>query len=930
MKDVKKTITIDFSLKAFIYNKRTYIFAFFIPFILLVCAYAVFGVFPFGKESVLVLDLNGQYVYYFENLRDAFWGNGSLFNSWSRNFSGEIMGMFAYYLASPFTLIVMLLPRGMMAESLLIMQLCKVGTAGLTFCYYLKKSKKSSSNTALLFTVLYALMGYMIVQLMNPMWLDGLILLPLITIGIEKLIDEKRWLYFIIPLALMFIANFYIGWMIAIYCIIYFIFYSFVTTENAPFKFKGFLLSGIKFAAGGIIAAACAAWLLIPLYYSLKLGKFDFSTPDYSMTTQFGFLDFFINLLPNVYDTCRPEGSPVVYSGVLTIILVPLFFLNENIRLKQKVGYGIIALFIILSMYMSTIDLVWHGLQVPNWLPYRYSFIFSFILLVMAAQAFDRIEGISFKEIGCVFFGVAGYALYADTKGLENVTLLATVWYTVIFAFIYALLLYMHKKHYRVKPVPVVIVFIIMIEMVISSAYTMYRIDTDVVYSSHESYNRYITLGRNTVDKIKGMDDGVYRIEKNFHRTVNDAMAFGSFGVSHSSSTLNSAPIEFLRAMGFSYGGHYIRYKGATYITDALFGIKYVMESGVKNSEDVKDDNEENEDAENVSDMRPPELIAATQDIAVKSMHYDKAVLANGDSQEIMYVYENPYALPVAFMADNAVLDLFMSGDNPFENQNELLSSLLSDDYRQFFKRVQVDETIPENAKHTMYGTHSKYVPRIEGENSHIEFLLTAPTDDMMYFYMPSSYEREANLWLDTESYNPDKKHPFLDYYFENGKMTIQTLGRFEPGQEISLLTSITDKNEVFFKDQYFYYLDQDLFEEAINELKSQPLVIGYFKEDHIKGTVNAKEDGILFTTVSWEPGWTVKVDGRETEPVKIADAFIGIPCKAGEHTIEMRFFPKGLTAGIILSVIGIVTLILLGIYERRSKKVLLDRIYEI
>ena len=281
--------------------------------IILLVSYCIFGIYPFGEESVLVLDLNGQYVYYFENLRDAFWGNGSLLNSWSRNLTGEIIGMYAYYLASPFTLVVMLLPRSIMTTSLLIMQMLKVGTAAITFCWYLRDSRKTAPYTALIFGLMYSLMGYMIVQLMDPMWLDGLIYLPIICRGIEKIIDNGKWLLFIIPLALMFIANFYIGWMIAIFCCFYFLaYYFFLSTETSPFRFKHMLLSGVKFASGGIIAAACAAWLLIPLYYSLSLGKFEFSEPNYAFKTQFDFIDFFVNLLPNVYDTCRPEGSPVV------------------------------------------------------------------------------------------------------------------------------------------------------------------------------------------------------------------------------------------------------------------------------------------------------------------------------------------------------------------------------------------------------------------------------------------------------------------------------------------------------------------------------------------------------------------------------------------------------------------------------------------
>ncbi len=877
-------------LKKFISTHKSYITVFFVSALILFGAYATFGVYPFGDMSVLVLDLNGQYVYYFENLRDVLHGDGSPFISWSRNLSGEIMGMYAYYLASPFTVIPMILPRSWMTESLLIMQLCKVGTAAITFYYYLKHSKSCKSGTCMTFSILYSLMGYMIVQLMNPMWLDGLIYLPLIVYGIEKLIDEGDMLRFIIPLALMYMAHFYIGWMLTFFSIIYFLYYYFAGQKNYQLKVKTFFVSGVKFAFGGIIAACTAGWVLLPLYHSMTLGKFDFSTPNYDIKTQFDFIDFFKNLLPNVYDTCRPEGSPVVYCGVITVLLLPLFFLNEKIRFRQKMGLGAVLMSILLSMYLSTVDLAWHGFQVPNWLPYRYSFTFSFILLVMAAVTFERMDSITLKELGCSAFALIVYAFYIGRQDFDGVSLLLSVWYTVVFTLIYAIFLRFMKLADKKRRAVLTYSMAILIagELYGSTLATMQAINKDVTYSKYSSYNRYITLGRETVDMIYEKDpfeEGQpYRIEKNYHRTVNDAMALGSYGISHSSSTLNSAPIQFLRRLGFSYGGHYIKYKGATYVTDAILGIKYVMEK-------EKIDEKDNKIPDN--------------------NHYSKLLLTNEDEKDIFAVYENEYALPFAFMADSSILDVSVEKDNPFVNQNELLSHLVSDEYVEYFKEIHVDRTIPENAKQSSYGAHVKYTPIEEGKNSHIEFILDAPTDDMIYFYMPSSYERKVNIWLNSE---------FVDYHFEGGNMNIKTLGRFEPNEQLSLIVTITEeKNEVLYKDKLFYYLDEAKFHEAVDTLRQQPLNITSFKEDHIKGTINAQKDGVMFTTISWEPGWTVKVDGQKVEPVKVCDALMGVELTAGEHEIEMTFFPAGLAIGIVLTVSGIIAIIIIAICQ--SKK---------
>ena len=224
-----------FAMQKVKYKPLYYIAAFLIPFLLTLIGYINFDVYPFGERSVLTLDLNGQYIYYFEALRDAFWGDGSAFYSWSRNLSGGFMGIIGYYLASPFTFIVILLPRKMILESVMIMQMSKVGAAGLTFFIYAQRSKNLRPLQSIVFSTMYSMMSYIVIQLIDPMWIDGPIFLPLIILGVEYLIDDGRKLNYIIPTAIMFIANFYIGFMIAIFVAFYFFYYLLFGTKR---KFK--------------------------------------------------------------------------------------------------------------------------------------------------------------------------------------------------------------------------------------------------------------------------------------------------------------------------------------------------------------------------------------------------------------------------------------------------------------------------------------------------------------------------------------------------------------------------------------------------------------------------------------------------------------------------------------------------------------------
>ncbi len=919
-------VKINYRHRSLMTEKSFYIFAFCVPIVILLIAYAIFGMYPFGNKSVLISDMKSQYVNYYLNFRDALLENRSIFYSWSRNLSGGMFGIYAYYMASPFMLIIILFPRSMIELSVMVMQLLKIGTSSVTMGCYLRKSQNLNVYSSLTFSLLYSLTAYSVVNMINLMWLDGMIYLPLICLGIEKLVDNGKTLLFIISLTLLFVANFYIGWMAVIFSCLYFIAYLFFISEKyCSHKIKDLLTQGGKFALSGILAAVCSALILIPVYHSLSLGKLDFGQQDYTKIVKFDFIDIFSYFLPNTYDTAKPVGSPEIYCGVFTIILVALFFFNNGINLRKKIGYGILVLIMILSMYFYCIDIIWHGFSEPVWFNYRYAFMLCFLLIAMAARSFERIKEVSIKKIALVFAVIVLYVfildktdeffVYDDDKHPERIyDVMSTVWFTVVLSFAYMIILYICQKDRKKFDLKKLLCFVASIEMIISSSVTLNKINIDLKYSTYGSYTKEILLGKDTVDQIYDMDNGVYRIEtpNDDLGKVNNSMAYGSFGVANSSSMLNSRVLKFLKSIGFNQDGHYTFYSGATYVSDAVLGIKYVMEN----------ENSEYDTADLLA-------LFGLEGESLDYRHYDNEVLKNNNNDNIIHVYENPYALPVAFAADSSAANVkFESMDDPFENQNKLLSALISDKEQDFFKRISFDDIAAENAVCMGYADHIKYKGITEESDVSVTFKFTAPTNDMLYMYMPSDYPRSGiGLWLNDE---------YLDRYYLTGDYTIKqnivTLGRHE-GEQIDLKIktasmpvvstsyeyAASERNEVIFKDNYVYYLDEEKFVSAVDELKKYPLNIDYFKEDHIKGTITSPKDGIMFTSIPWEPGWTIYVDGVKTEPVKLFDALIGVPLNEGTHNIEMRFFPYGLTEGIIVSVIGVIIVIFIALKERKN-----------
>ena len=961
------------------YRPLYYIAAFLIPALLGLIAYAFFRVYPFGTRSVLTLDLNGQYVYYFENIRRCFWEGRTALYSWARNLSGGFQGVIGYYLASPFTLIVILLPRSFLLESLMIMQLCKIGTAGTAFCVYAQKSKNVPPLQSVIFSTMYALMAYSVIQLIDPMWVDGPAYLPLIILGVEYLVDDGRKINYIIPLSIMVIANFYIVFMVAIFVALYFVYYLFAGTSR---KFKN--VTEYAATIGTMIIATitvllCSYIMIMPVYNALALGKFNFSKPDYSFKTMFNPIELVPCLLPDQYYSVNVDtgtklyGRPEIYCGVLSACLAPLYFMNKEIKLRKKIGYGALLLVMFISMYIKPINMMWHGGQDPNWLPYRYSFLVSFIIVAMAADIFAKLGSCKAnpKSLGGIFAVLAILVFlfeakmpsfeYNETKyqyvakfpytttetynGEEWKRLwLGTLAFGLVLAAIYLIIVYLYSNAKKIKTrnmISVALAAVVFFEAGYNTYDTFWKIHKEVYYSEHKTYDM-VKYAPNVTKELEEYDSGLYRTEKTFFRNVNDNQAWGLKGLSHSSSVMNTRILRFIETLGYSTKSYETRYDGNTPVSDSLLGIKYVL----------------NDPNKNISGQK-----------SLLSPYYNKVFSTKyvnlGGEETDLDVYENPDALPIAFMADDDILKLsFLGNDNPFNSMNNFMSSMTGStpDYsgalnpKAYFVRLPDPEVEMKECWESDYNGQHCYNANAQAGDPTVNLHLTAENSDCIYMFLKSDNQKGANVWLSTEK---DENGNFINHkgmggYFDGYEYSIVNLGKFEPGTDIEVRLTIrqidkTGNNEyIMIKDFQFYQLDYDAFHEDIQKLKSSPMNINLdkFKDDHIEGTVTAEEGQILYTSIPYEPGWTIKVDGKKvnnlfTDTVKddgsklaknniegdtgvvvILNAMIGLRLTPGEHTISMTYSPPGFNMGIVTLLIGIAVLVLFYLYDKKNNKV--------
>ena len=976
-----------------------YIAAFLIPFLLTLVAYINFDVYPFGERSVLTLDLNGQYIYYFEALRDAFWGDGSIFYNWSRNLSGGFMGIIGYYLASPFTFIIILLPRKMILESMMLMQMCKVGAAGLTFFIYAQKSKGLKPLQSMLFSTMYSMMSYVVIQLIDPMWIDGPIFLPLIILGVEYLIDDGRKINYIIPTAIMFIANFYIGFMIAIFVAIYFFYYLFFGTKR-KFKdigemFKTFCTMGLATA----VVLLCSVIMIIPVYNALALGKFDFSVPDYSYRTMFNPIELIPTLLPNQYysvnvdEGTRFYGRPEIYSGVLTLILIPLFYCNRKIEIKKKAGYTCVGFILFISMFIKPINMLWHGGQDPNWLPYRYSFLVSFVLISMAAEIFSKLDGyklslpsvgISLGIIGALvgffcakmksfnyneskykYVAIAPYKDYMDYGGQKwEEVWLGTIIFGLVLAAVYMILVYIysHSKDNKGRNiVTVAMAALIFFEGGYNCFDSFRKIYKEVGNSDKKSYTD-IMSAPDVVKELEEYDGSFYRAEKTYSRMVNDNLAYGLKGISHSSSVMNAKALTFIETLGFFTQSFESKYEGSNPVADSLLGIKYVLDDPNRHNGNVR-------------------LLDSSY---IK--RYSTTYKRDNDETSNLDVYENPNALNIGYMADDDILTLTALGnDNPFNSLNNYLSAMTGNTpdfyanpiepkqyYVPFDYDVSFDETkvyLHDYVNGSTGTVHDCYEAFAGVDDAVVNIHVTVPHDGDIYMHLGSEMRKECNVWV---SDTKDADGNFIDFdgygtYFNTNSSPILRIGPFTAGTDVEIRLTIQaqgDNNQYVGANEYimvrknagfnFYYLDTDAFNEDITKLRQNQWDIDMSKSNdrYLTGEIDAVDGQIFSTSIPYEPGWSIEVDGKDigslivenknedgtitrsnsqgTEgQILILGAMIGARIPAGHHTVTMKYTPPGFNGGVVCLVIGIACLVLFYLYDKKHNKVLLARAHD-
>lgn len=813
-----------------------YFAAFFIPVLVMIVIFIQREIFPFGEESFLRTDMYHQYAPFFSEFQYKFTHGGSLLYSWDVGMGINFSALYAYYLASPFNWLLIFCPKNLIIEFMTYMIVVKIGLSSLAMTYYLRRHYQTLDFGAAFFGIFYGLSGYMAAYSWNIMWLDCIILFPLIMLGVEELVKEKKWELYCISLGISILSNYYISIMICIFMVIYFL--ALLILEGRR-PLHSFLENISLFSVSSLAAGGLSACVLIPEVLALQSTASGKTTFPKTFRSYFSIMEMIARHIGNVDVEIGLDHWPNIYCGVAVLMFFLMYLVCRKISVREKVIFCSLLLFFYLSFSVDVLNFIWHGFHYPNSLPCRQSFIYILLMLSLCYEAYLHLEDIPWKHMVLSFWGAVSFILIAE-KLVEEKDFHFIVFYAaIVFLALYLGLLYLYKKGANKNLLLLLSLGLVSIEAAINTA------ATSVTTTSRTSYIRdnqeVEELVNNTIPK-----ETFYRVEKMTRKTKNDGAWMNFPSVSLFSSVANQDLSKLFRQLGCESSTNAYSITGSTPLVNALFAVRYGLYS-------------------KLPDGYP--LLTYLGE--------------SGDT----YLYENACTLPLGYLLPEGLEENFLvEAGNPAQVQNQ-------------FAELTGSSPVLSDAWGEVNGQTFRFIPERDGD---------------YYVYVINKNVKEVNA--DIEEKSLKFEHVDRGYFLE--------LGWCYAGKEIVLTCK---ENEIL--DARAYRFEEEALKEITHILKDGGITVTKWEDVKIQGTVNLDRAGAFFTSIPYDKGWKILVDGREIAGRKMMEAFLGFDITAGSHEITFLYSPPGLRLGICITIVSISFIGIAAVFSyinqtRQAKKI--------
>ena len=799
------------------------------------------GIYWNSDTSPLLGDGFHQYVIFDVALRNILHGNGSLFYTFTSGLGLNFYALSSYYLGSFLSPLVYFFNLSNMPDAVYLTTLLKFGLIGLSTYFSLNKLFQSIPKPLKLgLSTSYALMSFTVSQLEIKTWLDIFILIPLIITGLQLLITEKKFLLYFTSLSILFIQNYYFGYMTVLFLILWYV-------CQISWDFKTRKSSFLDFIITSVLAGMASLILTLPTLFDLQTHGEKLTEVTKFQTESSWYLDLFAKQFIGSFDTTKYGAIPMIFVGLLPFILTILFFTMKSIKFHVKLIYAIFFAFLITSFYIEVLDLFWQGMHTPNMFLHRYAWIFSTLLIYTAAEVLNRLREIKiWNFLVSLFLLVTGFLATIYLKShysfLTDLNILLTLEFLVVYSL---LLLAFIKKFISVNLFAILISLFIMIEVSLNALSQIDGIAKEWGFASRSAYSRDIPAMESFSTYIGNQ---FTRTEKLETQTGNDSMKFNYNGISQFSSVRNRSASSTLDKLGFKSSGTNLnlRYVNNSILADSLFGIQYNI-------------------SENPIDKYGFQVV------------YQKDNLA---------LYENQFSLPIAFASQFVYNDVKFN-EHTLDNQASFLNQLANVDF-DYFSPIPHDKT--ENTDDLISVTSSS------NEDAAIQYQIEVPENSQVYLsftnlHFSNDKQKKVDILV-----NGEKKTFTTDNVF-----SFFNLGYTKEKKTFNINVSFPGNSQVSFESPTFYRLDTKTFTEAIQKIKEQPVTVSTSK-NKVFATYDVKQDTSIFFTIPYDKGWSAYQDGKGIEIKQAQTGFIKVDIPKGKGTITLSFIPNGFITGAICS----------------------------
>ena len=850
---------------------KSYGLAFALPVVSMLIVMLIGGYEPFGDLSMLYSDMYHQYYPFWAEFRDALRSGDSMLYTWSVGLGMDYLSLISYYLASPLNLLGILVPADLTLEFYSLLMPIKLGLASLFFAIFLSRMFQREDYSISFFGAFYGLCGWAMAYQWNVMWLDTFALLPLLTLGTIRLLRDKKCVLYTVTLFLSVFANYYIGLFSCIFVLLVFICYEICRWKGV----KRFFSDLFRIAWFSILGIGMTAILTIPAFMGLQntqsgVNAFPegFRLNIASENTLMGLLDAMRQVAGNTMGGTEPsfkEGLPNLYCGVGTVLLAFLFCIGSSAKLREKICSVCLLLFFMLSFIIRQLDYIWHGFHFTNMIPYRFSFLFSFVLLYMAYRTY--LERKQFERWQIISGGLLclGLILCSNSR-TDWIYLCYNIGFLVLYGGIFfafcskprkeapeseqdapAPTPYEKNKHNHSAMAAYALVFVVVLELGMNVLNFGLRFPATAV----SNYPMGTKDTKAALAYMRDQESGnlFYRTETTHSQTLNDGALNGYNGISTFTSSANVKVTKFMQSLGYGAKNTYNRYcyEESSPVSDLFLAIKYRLE---RNG--------------NVIDNQ-----------------FYPIAFSSGN----VYLLENSAYLPLGFLAEPELADLSFEHQNDFGFQNRLFRAAtgLQEDVWTMIPDVRItgeDLTITSQQGYTCSYSDGK-------DGSGVIYTFTADRNGFACLDFDVS---------DRNSFSVERNGVTL--YSETLSLPQQIVACDVSAGDVITVRLSCKSGESGTMTVEGAILDAGVFRSGQRLLNESTLELTSFRNTLVEGTIHCNRDGLLYTSIPQDGNWKVYVDGHLVEHTLVGDVMTGVMLQKGTHDIRFQYHNEAFSIG--------------------------------